>query len=219
MTDRSTHFWLVRHAETATPHLLHGAESDVGLSERGERQATAAAEWFRVHSPTVVVSSAMHRAVRTAAPIAAACGVSHQVEPAFHERRVGALSKTPFSTTDGPWPETLRRWQAGETSFTTPGAESFDDLRTRLVPAVHRLVTTHAGGRVVLVAHGVVCKVLLLSLVPGLTAADWGRLGKVLNLSVAELTHSPAGDWSGTGLLTLPAPVAAISGGPAGSSA
>ena len=39
-----TRVLLLRHAETATPHLFHGAESDVGLSERGRRQADAVAE-------------------------------------------------------------------------------------------------------------------------------------------------------------------------------
>ena len=48
----------------------------------------------------------------TAAPIAAACGLPLHVEPALHERRIGALSGTPFTRTEGLWPATLRRWVA-----------------------------------------------------------------------------------------------------------
>ena len=84
--------------------------------------------WFCRHGLTAVVSSAMRRAVDTAAPIAAACGVPHHLEPDLHERRVGAMAGQPFALHDGPWADTLANWTAGNTAFTTEGAESFDDL-------------------------------------------------------------------------------------------
>jgi broad specificity phosphatase PhoE len=207
-----TTIWLARHAETTVPTVFHGAESDIGLSDLGRRQAAAAAGWFAQLSPTAIASSAMTRARDTAAPIAAACGVDHHIEADLHERRVGALSGTAFSSEGGPWPQTIDRWMAGDTAFTTPGAESFDDLRTRLVPAFERVVTQFAGGRVVVVAHGVVCKVLLLSLLPGYGPADWLRIGRVANLSVSELVHSGSG-WDARRLLEVPPPVAALTAG------
>src|SRR5437879_1069482 len=33
----TTRVWLLRHAETANPAVFHAAESDVGLSARGQR--------------------------------------------------------------------------------------------------------------------------------------------------------------------------------------
>lgn len=214
-----TRVWLVRHAETATPHLFHGAESDVGLSERGERQAKAIADWFRPLTPTVVISSAMQRAVRSAAPISHACGIPHRTEPDLHERRVGGLSGSTFSASEGPWAETIRFWQHGQTGYSTPGAESFDDIRSRVIPAWERITAAQRGGRIVVVAHGVVCKVLLLSLLPGLTAADWTRLGKVQNMAVSELVLRGKGPWAAAGLLVVPDPVRDETGGPAGSAA
>ena len=53
----TTILWLTRHAETATPNVVHGAESDVELGEHGRLQAAAAAGWFRDLSPTVVVTA------------------------------------------------------------------------------------------------------------------------------------------------------------------
>ena len=199
-----TRVWLVRHAETAVPTVFHGAESDVGLSPLGERQAAAAADWFRELGPTAGVSSGMRRAVDTARPIADRCGVRLTVEPALHERRVGALSGTAFSATDGPWAGTVARWAAGETSYTTPGAESFDDLRARLLPAWERVAAAHAGGRVVVVAHGVVCKVLLLSLLDGWGPRRWAEIGRVGNLAVSELFARPGGGWQAERLLVVP---------------
>ena len=204
--------WLTRHAETATPTVFHGAESDVDLSELGRLQATAAAGWFRDRSPTAVVSSAMRRAHDTAAPIAAACGVQHLVEPDFHERRVGDLCGAAFSAVEGPWAETVRRWVAGEIGYTTPGAESFAEIADRVLGAWHRVVGAHAGGRVVVVAHGVVCKVLLLSLLTGWDSGGWVKLGRVANLAISELV--PDGpSWRPELLLTVPEPVAILSGG------
>src|SRR5436309_841155 len=90
-TVMPTRVYLLRHAETANPAVFHGAESDVGLSERGHRQAEAIARYFAALGPDVVVSSAMRRARDTAQPIAAACGLPLIVEPELHERRVGVL--------------------------------------------------------------------------------------------------------------------------------
>jgi broad specificity phosphatase PhoE len=204
--------WLLRHAETVTPAVFHGAESDVGLSELGHRQAAAGAEWFRGLQPTVVVSSGMRRAADTAAPIAAACGVAHLVEPGLHERRVGVLCGRTFSMTDGPWYETISRWAAGDTAYTTPGAESYGDVKTRVLEAWDRVVAAHPGGRVAVVAHGVVCKALLLSLLEGWGPTGWVKLGRVANLAVSELVPDE-GKWKALRLLEVPGPVAELTGG------
>ncbi len=201
--------WLVRHAEVLTPTLFHGAESDVELGEHGHRQAAAAVEWFAALKPTVVVSSAMKRAVQTAAPIAAACGVPHLLEPLLHERRVGPMSGRPHEEYAHVWSDTVARWQGGETGYAPPGVESFDAIRARALPAFRRVLDAHAGGRVVVVCHGVTCKVLLLSLLSGRTAADWTAIGRAQNLAVSELV--PAEDaWTARQLLTIPPTVLAV---------
>ena len=202
--------WLLRHAETTAPHVFNGAESDVDISELGERQSAAVADWFTRHRPTAVVSSAMLRAVRTATPIAAACGVPHTTHSNLHERRIGSLAGMPFATQSGPWHDTIAAWTAGNTAFTTEGAESFDELVARLVPAWNEVCAAHPGGRVVVVAHGIVCKVLLVSLLEGKGMADWGVMGRSANLSVSELVPVLNGRWKAEQLLHLPEPVAAV---------
>jgi broad specificity phosphatase PhoE len=199
----TTRVLLLRHAETADPTIFHGAESDVGLSERGRQQAEAAAVWLARWAPDAVVSSAMRRALDTAGPIARACGLTVQVEPGLHERRVGALSGTATGG-EGPWPETLRRWVASETSYTTAGAESFDAVRERVLPIWERLTAAHEGRTLVIVAHGIVCRVLLLSLLPGYGVADWPRLGPMHNTGVHELLRLGGGPWRALRLNELP---------------
>ena len=156
-----------------------------------------------------MVSSAMRRAVQTAAPIAAGCGVPHLQEPLLHERRVGSLSRQPRDAADRVWEETLARWLAGDTAHAGAGMESFDAVRDRTLPAFRRVVEAHPGGRVVVVCHGVVCKVLLLSLLRDYSAANWLTIGRAQNLSVSELVPD-AGAWTARQLLMVPPPVAAV---------
>jgi broad specificity phosphatase PhoE len=199
-----TRVFVLRHGESADPTVFHGAESDVGLSERGRTQAEAVAPLLAAFAPAAVVSSAMRRARDTAQPIAAACGLPVLVEPELHERRVGSLSGTPFGARDGTWPDTLRRWVAGETSYAPPGAESFDDIRVRILPVWERLTRAYNERCLVVVTHGVVCKVLFLSLLPGFSPADWERLGPIRNVALTELQGS-AGRWEARRLNELPA--------------
>ena len=207
---RETRVWLARHAETTTPTVFHGAESDIGLSELGERQAVAAAEWFQTLQPTRLISSNMLRARRTAAPIAQRTDLPHIVESRFHERRIGDMSGQPFSTTDGFWPITVREWSSGNTAYTTPDAESFDELRERLVTAWNDTVAAHAGERIVIIAHGIVCKVLLLCLLNDFGPKRWVELGHVPNLAVSELYSDSETGWRSTQILQVPPPVLAL---------
>src|SRR5262249_16871852 len=97
---------------------------------------------------------------------------------------VGVLSGLPFNH-EGIWSDTSRRWAAGETHYAHEGAESFDDVRDRTLPAWERIVERHRGRRIAIVTHGVVCKVLLASPIPGM---NWGPGGSIKNVALNELS-------------------------------
>lgn len=204
-----TTIWLVRHAETATPHLIHGAESDVDLGEHGRLQTQAIAPWFRERCPHVVISSAMVRAVATATPIASLCGTPHEIEPQLHERKVGRFSQKTGAEVDAVWSETVRRWESGEIAYSYPGMESFKQIANRVVPVFQKVAARHLGKRVAIIAHGVVCKVLLLSILNDYGPKDWTLLGRALNLSVSELIGDGA-SWRANTLMEVPGPVIAV---------
>lgn len=205
----STRVYLLRHAESADPTVFHGAESDVGLSPRGQRQAQAIATELASLKPAVVISSAMVRAVQTATPIAQAAGVPLQIEPQLHERRVGALSGQPFPAASGIWPETRQRWIDGDTGYAPTGAESFDDLRHRLLPVWNAVTRQHHGRTLVVVAHGIVCRVLLLCLLPGKGPSAWNDFGPMLNVAINEL-HWTGQTWQALQINHVPESVAAL---------
>jgi 2,3-bisphosphoglycerate-dependent phosphoglycerate mutase len=182
-----TRVWLMRHAQTNPPDVFHGFESDADLSELGYRQAAVVAPVVAAYRPDVVISSGMVRARRTAEPIAQLCGLPLLIEPHLHERKVGALSGTPVQPELGGWPDTLNRWIAGDTSYAPEGAESFDAVQARVLPVWDRVTVTHSGKSIVIVCHGNVSRVLLLSLLKGYSVSDWMKLGKFPNISISEL--------------------------------
>jgi probable phosphoglycerate mutase len=203
----STRVLLLRHGESADPTVFHGAESDIGLSERGRRQAEAVAPVLAALMATRLVSSAMRRARETTVPIARACGLVPRIEPNLHERRVGQLAGMP--TSGEVWPDTLRRWMTGDTGFAPDGAESFDAIRGRVMRVWDRVIAEYAGETIAIVAHGVVIKVLLLSLVAGYSVADWKRIGPIRNVGITELRREPE-TWRLVRLNELPPEVAAV---------
>jgi 2,3-bisphosphoglycerate-dependent phosphoglycerate mutase len=185
-----TRVYLLRHAETARPDVFHGYESDTDLGARGYRQAAAVAPVIAAYKPDGIVSSNMLRARKTAEPIARACNLSFRTEPDLHERKVGDMQGTPILGEFGVWPDTLARWTSGETSYAPAGMESFDDIATRVLPVWDRVSREFSGKSVVIVAHGIVVRVILLSVLAGYNVADWPRLGRIANVSITELTGS-----------------------------
>jgi len=177
---------LLRHAETAEPNIFHGAGSDVGISERGRRHADAIAPLLAAERPVAVVSSGMRRARQSAEPIARACGLPLDIEATLHERRVGLMSGTRTTPPNDLWDTTVERWKNGELSYAPPGAESFIDIRNRVLSAWERLTRRYNGQTWVLVVHGVVIRVLLISLLPEFQPFGWHSIG-ITNLAVNEL--------------------------------
>jgi probable phosphoglycerate mutase len=119
----------------------------------------------------------MRRSVETAQIIAEACGLPLQECPALHERRMGSMSG--MGRAEG-WPiyeETKELWKQGRLDFTHEGGESFLDMQERAIPAFRSLIDHAAGTSIVVVAHGVINRVLVSSMVEGFTPADFDRIG------------------------------------------
>jgi 2,3-bisphosphoglycerate-dependent phosphoglycerate mutase len=173
---QETRVLLLRHAETSAPDVFHGAESDVGLSDWGRRQAVLLAEHLKSKSASALYCSAMRRAIATAGPIGEECGLTPVIIPSLHERRIGPLSGLPREQGWATYAESKQRWIAGDLEYTHEGGESFADIRHRVLPVFDELTVGHAGETIVVVAHGVVIRVLLTSLIDGLRPADFDRI-------------------------------------------
>jgi broad specificity phosphatase PhoE len=171
-----TRVLLLRHAETSAPDIFHGAESDIGLSTWGEKQAVLLADHLRSREPAALYCSDMRRAIATAEPIGRACALSPEIITSLHERRIGRLSGLSREEGWSIYAESRRRWMAGDLESTHEGGESFADIRRRVLPFFQELPVRHPGKTIVVVAHGVVIRVVLLSLIDDLEAGDFDRI-------------------------------------------
>jgi len=171
-----TRILLARHAETAAPECFHGAESDIELSARGLEQAERLGRWLADKGATALYCSGLRRAMDTAAPIGRACALEPIVIPALHERRIGSLSGRSRQEGWGTYSDSKARWIAGDLEASHPGGESFADIRRRVCPILEQLAARHRGETIIVVAHGVVIRVALTSLVTGFSPVDFDRI-------------------------------------------
>ena len=201
MTD-PTRLFLIRHAlvEPSARAVLYGS-MDVALCDLALRQEAALYRWlaFRLPQPARWVVSSLSRTRATAAAIFAAGYPEAPLaeEPDLAEQHLGEWQGVPHEALT----ERLRHpphpfWPHGAEEK-PPGGESFAELQARVAPVLERLVERHAGGDVVVVAHGGSIRAALAHAL-GLTAHQ-ALVFSVKNLGLTRLEKHGA-DWRVAGV-------------------
>ena len=154
-----TRLFLIRHAlvEPSARATFYGS-MDVALCDLALQQEAALYRWlaFRLPRPAHWVVTNLARTRATAAAIFAA-GYPEQaleIEPGLAEQHLGewqgiAHEELAARLRHAPhpfWPHAAEE--------KPPGGESFAELQARVGAALDRLAAAHAGGDVVVVAHG-----------------------------------------------------------------
>lgn len=179
---------LVRHAETtwnAEGRIQGHAGSP--LTGRGRAQAERLGEALASrHRQVRLVASDLERTLATAAPYAAALGLTVEPDPGLRERAFGDWEGRTRDEVLASDPERWERWRAGDDAVVGEvGGETADELVGRFVAAVDRwLAALDEDGVLVAVTHGGPIWFGLHALLD----LGAGRLGGVDNASVTELT-------------------------------
>lgn len=146
----------VRHGETAwnVDARIQG-HTDVALNDKGLWQARRVGRALQREAISAVYSSDLQRAWTTAQHIGAEAGLPVVAEAGLRERRFGGFEGRTFREIEESLPEAARAWRSRVPHWEPPeGGESLLQLRERVETTVHRLAVRHAGGAIVLVAHG-----------------------------------------------------------------
>jgi broad specificity phosphatase PhoE len=159
-----TRILLVRHGETEWNRVERfRGRADVPLNENGLAQAEATgrriAEQWR---PAAVYSSPLSRAVRTAEAIAKHFSLPVQTHPGLIDIHYGQWQGLSPDEVRGRWPEILRAWYETPQRARIPGGETLEEVRARGIAAVGELAARHDGQTIVLVAHTVMNRAILL---------------------------------------------------------
>ncbi|MCW6010191.1 histidine phosphatase family protein [Micromonospora sp. CPCC 205371] len=198
---------LVRHGRTVWHHPnRYAGRSDVPLDAHGEAQAEALARWAAGEKFTSLASSPLRRAVATLAPVAAVTGLAPTVEPRLRELDFGVAEGRTLDQVRADDPEAVAWFEADPAEYHFPDGEPPAEAVDRARAALADLVAADPGGKVLVVAHNTLIR-LVTCAVLGVPLGEYRRRLPVYD-SVAATTlryHRPGGP---AALLAYNVPVA-----------
>lgn len=168
--EATTQLYLLRHGSTEAnervPFILQGCGIDLSLSARGREQALAVGRFLAEGSDGIhrVYSSSMVRARETATAIADAVGKKAIALDGLQECDVGRWEGMDWNSIRRDFPDAHRLFTENPDENPYLEGESYGDVLRRAWPVIDRLLTEHAGERIVVVAHNVVNRVVVAKL-------------------------------------------------------
>jgi len=193
---------LVRHGETVWhAENRYAGSSDVDLTVLGRSQAGTLARWARDAELAAVSCSDLVRARDTAEPAASAAGVELHVDARLREVHFGEGEGRTRAEMDALFPDALRAFHARPATRPLPGAEAGVAAVDRAMPALREIAGAHPGGRVLLVCHSTLLRLLLCHLL-GLPLDDYRRVfPRVSNVALTTVALPPDDPAGPAGLL------------------
>tara|TARA_R110002020_G_scaffold424896_3_gene634307 strand:- start:71065 stop:71718 length:654 start_codon:yes stop_codon:yes gene_type:complete len=180
---------LIRHGETQAAvrgesFPMVDGQGDPALRPEGEAQARAVAERLKQHAIDAIYVTTMQRTHQTAAPLAAALGITPRVEPDLREVFLGEWDGGEFRFRAAENDPAIVRAREKECWGELPGAETFTQLQTRVVRGLHRIAAAHPDQLVAVVVHGGVVGAALSYATGsrnfGFNGADNGSISRVV---------------------------------------
>lgn len=164
----TTYLYLIRHGATPAneqrPYILQGDGIDLGLSPSGRRQAAEVGQFLSGFPLDHIYCSPMIRARETATAIAGHHGKDIVPVEDLVECCVGMWEGLDWDTIQERNPEEARLFHENPAENPYFGGESYGDTLRRVRPIFDELLAKHRGESIAIVAHNVVNRVYLASL-------------------------------------------------------
>lgn len=169
----STRILLIRHGQSrGNAEGRFGGHTATPLSQRGRRQAEAAARALASEKITAIYSSDLLRAVETAEPLARLTGLEIKRTTAFRERSVGVMEGLTFQEAAEQHPEQYAALIRRDFEHIILGGESYRQMLDRAAEKLDHAIEQHRGGRICVFSHtGTIC-ILTLHLMGALDAPE-----------------------------------------------
>ncbi|MBM7167658.1 histidine phosphatase family protein [Streptomyces sp. G44] len=183
-----TDFILVRHGETIWHDgNRYAGRTDVPLTARGRRQAAELGAWAAGQPIDAVASSPLSRARLTAAPAAEALGLLPRIDERLLEVDFGRGEGLTRDEMRERFPEELAAFLRDPVAHHLPGGEDPRTAAARAGAALTDLAEEFPDGRVLVVAHSTLVRLLLCRQL-GIPLADYRRVFPALhNGALTEL--------------------------------
>jgi probable phosphoglycerate mutase len=163
--------------------------SDPELAPEGREQAERLADRLGRERIDAIYVTTLRRTAQTAAPLAKRLGIEPVVEPDLREVYLGEWEGVAFRKYVAERHPVALQMFAEQRWDVIPGAESNEQLATRVQRGLDRIIAAHPGHRVVVVVHGGVIG-QCMSLATG--APTFSFMGAD-NASISQLVAMPAG--------------------------
>ena len=165
MTLPLTRVFLARHGATQlTAEGRFSGSVGVELSEEGRWQAAQLGERLRRERLNAAYASSMSRAFETARIVGEECGLVPDMRDGLREISHGHWEGLTRAEVEARFPDEYAAWEEDPFTYAPEGGESGVAVLARALPALREIVTTHAGGRVLVVSHKATIRLLLSSL-------------------------------------------------------
>ncbi len=179
---------LVRHGETVWhTEGRYAGSSDIELSARGREQAERLGRWARRAGLAALWASPLRRTQATAAPVAAATGLSPRIDERLREVDFGRAEGRTLAEMQAAFPDELHAFFKDPVGSHLPGGEDPRTAADRAVECLAEIAATHDGDRVLVVLHTTLIRLALCCLL-GLALRDYRQLFPVVrNGAVNEI--------------------------------
>lgn len=183
-----THLVLVRHGETVWhAENRYTGSSDVPMTDRGRAQAGMLARWAERAGLAAVYSSDLARTTETARPSADVAGLPLRTDPRLRELDFGDGEGLTAAEMGERFPDALAAFRDDPAGHPLPGGEAPERAVGRARAALHEICAELPDGRVLVVGHSTLFRLLLCDLL-GLPLGAYRRLFPLLrNCALTEL--------------------------------
>ncbi len=153
---------LVRHGEpiSSAKGRCYG-KLDVGLSENGRRQIEEAARFLQGFEFAAVYSSPRSRARESALIIAQEQDLPIEVCEDLAEIDFGDFEGLSYEEVRERYPSIYEQWMNAPTTVEFPNGESFSQMQQRVLQAIGKVRSCHAGQTFAVVSHGGTNRIVL----------------------------------------------------------
>lgn len=160
---KATRIHLLRHGQVeGFEQKRYNGQADIALTDLGRKQSAAFAGRFQHKKLTAIYSSDLIRCRTAADQIAILQEPSAQYEAKLRELNIGDWEGLGWQQLQRDYPDL---WQArldDIVNVAAPNGETLLQMAERVRGVVRDIIAAHAGGEMVIVAHGGVNRVILL---------------------------------------------------------
>lgn len=188
---------LVRHGETVWhPENRYAGSSDIELTERGRAQAQDLARWAGGAKLDALWCSVLRRSQETAMYCAETSGLQPRADPRLNELDFGYGEGLTAQEVRCRFPGEGRAFDADPVGHPLPGGEDPLAATARSIACITEIVEEVPLGRVLIVTHNTLIRLMLCHLL-GIPLAEYRRrFPSIDNCAITEIRALPGSKWA-----------------------